>query len=527
MRPDKLPSPLFAALLVGLASWVSLGLSAIGLLDDQSIFVALTLLLLGYLGLEVARLRQLHPDRWLLNPVALCSLMTFLLGYGVTNFIYFAPASQMELLALVPEVSPTMVRVMGLALLGAVAMWLGYWSPVAAHWSGPDKVDRFRERFLPGSQILRSGTLPALLGVAITARLIQIKLGVFGYSSTYDRLIELGSITQYLSMASSLGSMAVVLGSLQFYGQRASVRNRIWLVGILASEFFFGLLSGFKSALVMPFLVAAICQYLRLGRISKYWPLLAAAGILVGYTVIEPFRDARNRDLGFTGTSIVEIVSVMVSSTGVAAESVVETAPIVLAVAGRLNYSYIAAFGIDFADANPVLPDGSPAFLQDIVRAPLHAWVPRLLWESKPLGNLGLWYNQVVMEKDHFSSTAMGPFAYLYFAGGSLAVFLGFLFVGMVQRCLYFLLQPRMSTAGAVIFLAMLSSIMQIDSAFNGLIITLCRDFPLVIMLQFLIFKPRASGCAIDGRVSDDPALGLMPRAPAEAAMPLVTGRFT
>jgi hypothetical protein len=51
------------------------------------------------------------------------------------------------------------------------------------------------------------------------------------------------------------------------------------------------------------------------------------------------------------------------------------------------------------------------------------------------LANLGLWYNQVVMEKDNFSSTAMGPFAYLYFAGGPLAVFLGFFCVGIVQRC--------------------------------------------------------------------------------------------
>lgn len=499
MRSDKFPSPLLAALLVGIFACIGLGMSAIGLLDDRSSFVALTLLLIGYICLEVVRLRELHPDRWLLNPVVLCSLATFFLAYGVTNFIYFAPENQLELLALVPEVSPAMVSVMGLVLLGAVAMWLGYWSPLAAHWTEPEMVCRFREQFLPGSNSLRSITLPALVAAGVAARIVQINLGVFGYSSTYDRLIELGSITQYLSMASGLGSMALVLACLQLYGHPPGTRNRTWVAVVLIIELFFGLLSGFKSAVVMPFLIAAICQYLCVGRVSRYWPLLAMAGILVGYVVIEPFRAERNRDLGFSGTSVVEIASTMSSSTGDAAEVVVESAPMVLAFASRLNLSYIGSFGIDFADANRMLPDGSPAFLQDIVRAPLHAWIPRLIWESKPLGNLGLWYNQVVMEKDHFSSTAMGPVDYLYFAGGSIAVFLGFFFVGTVQRCLYFLLQPQSSTAGAVVLLAMLTPLTIIDSAFNGFIVTLCRDLPLALLLQYLLFERQTGRSAVVG----------------------------
>jgi hypothetical protein len=515
------PHALFFVALSSVPVWT---LSRLRILSDQLVFALVTIIIIIYLYLELRSLRSARPARWLLNPIVLCSFITFGMSYGFSNVVFLFSPDQLALLDLVPEVSPAMVSVMWLALLSAVAMWMGYWSPVAVHWTGPQMVRYFGERFLPDSNELRSVTLPALLAVAATVRLVQIKLGVFGYSSNYDRLIELGSITQYLSLASGLGSLALVLASLQLYGQPPVARKFTWFIAALSNELIFGLLSGFKSALVLPFLIAAICQYLRVGRVSKYWPLLAVAGVLVGYAVIEPFRVARNLDLDFSGTSLVEIVRTLSGSVGDASAAAVESAPLILAVASRVNLSYIASFGVDFADANPSLPDGSPEFLQNILLAPLHAWIPRLIWESKPLGNLGLWYNQVVMEKDHFSSTAMGPLDYLYFAGGPVAVFLGFFFVGIVQRCLYFLLQPRTSTAGAVIFLALLYPIIQIDSAFNGLIITLCRDFPLVIMLQFLIFKSRVSGRAIDGRVSDDPAVGLRSRVPAEPAMPLVTG---
>lgn len=43
-------------------------------------FVAITLLLLIYLVIEVARIRRVQPERWLLNPAVFCALMTFVHG---------------------------------------------------------------------------------------------------------------------------------------------------------------------------------------------------------------------------------------------------------------------------------------------------------------------------------------------------------------------------------------------------------------------------------------------------------------
>lgn len=68
-----------------------------------------------------------------------------------------------------------------------------------------------------------------------------------------------------------------------------------------------------------------------------------------------------------------------------------------------------------------------------------------LVWVSKPLRTFGLWCNQVVMGVSHFFSTAMGPFTYQYFAAGFIA---------------------------------------GIDSMVNGVITSLYRELPLILLFR-------------------------------------------
>ena len=505
---SKLFLPLPLAVLVGAIALLLELLNDAGALSQRALFYALTLLVLVYLGFEVRRLRLVHPDRWLLNPVVLCSIFTFVLGYGVTNVLFWLPEEELELVGLVPEVTPAMVTLMWLVLVGAVAMWLGYWSRFAARLGNQVAVHRFKRRFLPHSDALRSLALPGLFVVSLIARLAQIQLGVFGYSSNYDQLIKFGSVTQYLSLASGLGKLALALAALQFFSRKASPAAMSWFYVLLVVEVLFGFLSGFKSSVVMPFVIVAFCQYLQTGRFSKSLIILVLVGLSVAYVVIEPFRAALNENATFRDNSLNSIASTMIGVSGITSVDTTEQASRLLFIASRFNLSYIGSFGIEYADSHSSLPYGSPDFLGDLFLAPLHAWIPRVIWDTKPLGNLGLWYNQVVMGMSHFSSTAMGPFTYLYFAGGFTAVFLGFFLIGILQRSLFFLLQPAYSVAGATVFLAMLGSIVLIDSSFNGIIITLCRELPLLLILQFLLFRRSLQGRAFNNIRCKPPVFG-------------------
>src|SRR5207244_2606393 len=128
----------------------------------------------------------------------------------------------------------------------------------------------------------------------LAARLLEIKLGVFGYSSTYDQLIDAANYREYLSMAASLGDVALVAAAMQCF---AAVRSRlpdrllVWL--IVGYEVCFGFLSGFKSAVIMPFIIVAVVYYSQRKRFPRWLVPSLALGLVVAYGVIEPFRLAR------------------------------------------------------------------------------------------------------------------------------------------------------------------------------------------------------------------------------------------
>ncbi len=468
-------------------------------LNIRLTYAVLTVLLLIYLWLEVTRIRRVQPERWLLNPAVVCALMTFVMGYGMTNVLFFLPPESIEFLGLVPEVLPAMVKHQYLVLLGAIALFFGYWSPMAQRLTRPVAVARFQRRFLPGTDVLKRWALPFLVAVSVAARLFAIRQGVYGYGGDFsaERIAETGAYSQYLGMAGSLGKLALVLVALQYFAPESGRKSRLWFWGILLIEIFFGFLSGMKSAVGMPIVIAGICLYLRTGRIPKSWIVMTILSISVAYAVIEPFRAVHNKQ-GGPVTSVSETIDLI--SRGVSGEASSrkrkdeDSESTIITVASRSNLSYIGSFALEYADTHPELPAGSPAFLEDLFWAPLYAWVPRFLWSSKPMGNLGTWYNQVVLgaSLSSITSVAMGPFAYLYFAGGYLAVAVVFFLIGVLQRTFLFVLTPFVRSSGTVVFLSILQLLGTIDSSILGLLISLFRDVPILLVVMLLIYQRRA-----------------------------------
>ncbi|RUQ37841.1 MAG: hypothetical protein EKK69_12955 [Candidatus Competibacteraceae bacterium] len=110
------------------------------------------------------------------------------------------------------------------------------------------------------------------------------------------------------------------------------------------------------------------------------------------------------------------------------------------------------------------------------------------------MGNLGTWYNQVVLgaSLSSITSVAMGPFAYLYFAGGYLAVAVVFFLIGVLQRTFLFVLTPFVRSSGTVVFLSILQLLGTVDSSILGLLISLFRDVPILLVVMLLIYQRRA-----------------------------------
>lgn len=195
---------------------------------------------------------------------------------------------------------------------------------------------------------------------------------------------------------------------------------------------------------------------------------------------------ARHEDAGFVGTSLGSIVATMTHASNVRMEGE-ERASTGLSFLARSNLTWVGSLGIEYA-ANNKLPAGSPEFLGNILLAPAHAVVPRLLWDSKPVENIGLWYTNEVMGYDFLSSTGMSPFTYLNFAGGPLAVIVGLLIVGIIQRSLFDGLR-NFGCGGMIVLFGLLGTLVNIDSAFNTFFVGLIRFIPIMVFAQYLLVK--------------------------------------
>lgn len=462
---------------------------SVDLIANSQGLTAYTLLLMGYLYVETKNLRACEPHLFWINPVVLASIFTFVMAFGITNVIYFMPAEVVALVGLEPIATPWMNQLMLLVVLGAISMWVGYSSGMGRSMGRMLQRSRVLRKWMSPSLRINKPALYACLAISLIAKLWAIKLGVYGYSSTYDQLIAAASYTQYFAMADSLGKLALVGVALQcFAAPRAAHADRrlLWLV--LGYEVAFGFLSGMKSAVGMPFIIVGIVYYSQHNRFPRWLIPAVVVSVMAAYAVIEPFRAARNEGAGFVGTNIGSIVSTMTSASSVNADDGGERASTALSILSRFNMTYIASLGIEYAANNSELPAGSPDFLGDIILAPAHALIPRFLWSSKPLETTGLWYTNQVMGFDFYSSTAMSPFTYLNFAGGTLAVILGFLMVGIFQRGLFDGLR-HFGGGGLIVLFGLLGTLANIDSAFNSFIISIIRFLPILIIVQYVLLR--------------------------------------
>jgi hypothetical protein len=456
-------------------------------------FPVLCTLILSYALLQVLLVRRCQRALWIINPAVQTAVFLYFLPTAGALSLHFLPDELEWAAGFDPFGDPWAVRYEWLNLVSAVALWTGYWSGVAHAIARALASSRTLRRVLRSGLTLNLGAALALVLISSGFRLLTIRLGLYGYSASPERRELAEAYIQYLGMAGELGKVVLVAVSL------ATFRGMIprWpMLLLLVAETVFGILSGFKSAVILPFIIVGLCAYTVRGRLPAIFLPSVVIGTFVAYALIEPFREARFKELDFDSTSLSSIVDTFVASRDSVYDRPEPDGPIAAPTSSlflRVSDVVTAAKGIEFADRWQVLPEGSPAFSKDILLSPLYSVVPRLLWEGKPINDVGVWYTQVVMGEGTTSSTAMYPVTYLNFAGGVVAVILGFLVVGVIQSALFRGVSAH-SGAGIFMVVCLVSSLGHVDSVFYAFFVSLIRNVPLLLLLQWLMLRdePRA-----------------------------------
>ena len=455
----------------------------------SSAFTLNTILLLIYLLLQINQVRNLEPKKWLLNPVILCSILTFILGYGISNILYIIPSDSYLLknINLESEITETMNKLMFLAIVGAVALWSGYWFNFAKILNYGLLIRLFNYAFKREPKP-RKFVIYILLIISVISRLYMIELGMYGYSSiSYEFVLDNSKYIQYIGYLSSTGKIVLMIASIEYYFSKSLQFKNIMYIALII-EVFFGLLSGYKSNVIMPYILTVIIRYFSSGVFPIKSLFILPFLFTLAYGIIEPFRLDKMNTVN-TAFTLTDIVDSMVKNANFSSESDKEEVPLLFKLFYRFNYTSVGAKGVSFADAYEELPVGSPDFLNNILMAPVYALIPRFLWEEKRITDQGLWYTHEVLGLKQFSFTAMGSITHLYFAGGLVGVASGFFFMGLLQRTFLIVIRPWLRADRSIVFFGMLGVLSVGEYQVDAIVVSFFRDLPLLLIAVLVIYK--------------------------------------
>ncbi len=486
--------PFLIAVVTGSAAAL-LPIDPSSLTEDLVIFIFLNYVLFYFLVWNAWRATRSYGLRALLQPPVLAGVAHFGFLYLLPGVRFFDAESMSFLPHGLSFVAKDSYRALNTAmlgiLLGAAAMWAGYESGLskrAASFSRSLILETGLVRPTPRINFIAVG---AVLALAVAGWLYSVKLGVFGYSTDAHSLAETQAIRGWVKVATDGGALVLLVLAVAINTDQWRHRGDVWLLFLLVLlwQIALGFLSGFKSQVVMPFIIVGSATYAVRGRVPRAWVVATLLMLAPAFFVVESFREYRHSSRTFDGTSLGSIASTMAEATidGPRRPRREDLAPAWQRVLARQDVLSFTAEGIAFNTAHGI-PPGAPDFLGSIVLSPLNAFIPRALWEEKIQVNDGRWFNTRVLGAPSASLTAigMGPVAFLNFAGGFPMVFFGFFLIGFIQRVTWDTFRS-LGIGGWIVLLGMLPGLVFISSNVGGFLAGFFRQFPFVLVAQYLV----------------------------------------
>lgn len=448
----------------------------------------------GYLAFEVRREINARGLLALVSPAVLVAFVHFSLSYSVpigSTFFNDYTFLQLTFRSNDSEFMGWISYTMAMVGVSAVAYWRGYRFVFAGRATNFMIGALSSTRLMRTELNLRAYVAVCLFAVAIGARLVQIRLGVFGFGSDAAALIEYAEYRPYLDYAVSGGRLALFLIALHTFRPDAK-KGFTWPLVLIAAtllEVAFGLLSGFKGQTTFSVITVALAYFVVHGRIPMRFIVATAVVLYLAYVVVEPFRDLRNRNLAFDSTSIVSMSENLIDAINVdSSQQSFEN--ILFQIAGRTNLVVQATLALRFRDVNEDLGPAAPPLLTLLLLSPVYAFIPRIVWADKPVVYTGTWFSQYVHGGDPLGlvSVAMGATGYFYLAGGIAVVIIGFFVLGLLHRILFDAL-TSFGAGGWLVYLCLVPGLAVIPSEVAAHLTGTVQLLLIALVIQVVVLR--------------------------------------
>jgi hypothetical protein len=476
-------------------------------INNLFLFITFNLILIFLSTFQILNLKKKYPKIYLVNPPVICTIFTFLIPFSLTNV--FLTKSITELIIN----SDNLYKLYFLIINSFNLMWAGYWS-----------ADYFRSKNLCIKNILLKIEHYVVLKFpyvnfiiifilflfSFSAFIIMNLLNIYGYNSNQESLSIYIHYRYFLHLALNVNYIILIILTLFLFKEKQKFIFKIFYLFFLSIFLLFGIFSGFKSDFFYPFLTIFVIFYILKNKFSFIIFFITIFFTYFSYYPIEYLRN--NTKLIQTNekfSSFDQSLNVYkkylneINTPDVTKTYLSELKDKTRRIGERLNNFADSIRILNFTVSKPDLLNNSetPNFLNSILISPITALVPRIIWNNKPTNLEGTWavniLNQYYCEKAEITcgpiagSASMSSFLYLYFAGGIFIVFLFYFFLGILQNIIFNLFNPGKFFAPTLIFLILLPKISLIDSAIYGIISFFFREFIILLILQYLIFKKK------------------------------------
>ena len=248
-------------------------------------------------------------------------------------------------------------------------------------------------------------------------------------------------------------------------------------------------MAGYKGAVVMTFIILFVANYLAVKTVNYRLGIVCFIALVFAYGIVNPYREY----LIYSGekpSSIQDITRCVVSGVVLQNQIVTnEDVSVVNEVMSRFTTLPELATFIEYKDKFGLRVPRDPDFLYLCYTIPAQLLIPRFLWPSKPVNDLGVWWvSNTVTGNMSNSSSAFGPVGFLYLTFGTLAIIIGFIIISfMLKVCESLILSSK---DGAILTgIVLLSSIYTNEAGFNTYVIGGIRFLIVGIVFQAIILR--------------------------------------
>lgn len=419
-----------------------------------------------------------------------CSIPAILTMLGLVGFIAL-PA--WRLINGNERLDDDYVRALSIVLIGFLAFWAGSWLT----------RKESRLRFVPtGASVPSRHVLSALcmLIVGVTASVIEWKLGIYSYMADSQTLQSVLGIAQWLSQAAQLLSGAALVSGIEVLSnKKSSVLIKCIFYLSLGLMLGFGVISGMKSELLLPFLLVAVLFVIVRGRIPRTIWIVVPFLFLAVYPFVTAYRDNLNAGYRYQANTVSGMEATIAKSfeDAFAGKALTDKTTVNISFDSSSRRLSLLSYVHDLISMPTTsLLNGD----EKVYLAPIYPFIPRFLWKDKP-----------VLDKGHRVSAALGIPATssttltsvgdMYALGGMLGVVFGMFLYGIGGQLFMNTLGDFLSEKGVFFLVAMLPVLTDLESDVVSLIAGTVQKCVLVLLIAYVIYGGRLfslrSSCAI------------------------------